>query len=140
MFVQPEETIISNFCRSLTGITSANVVQAQTLAEVLPVLQKKLLLKDRVFASYGDCDRIKFQKECERKNSACPFGSRHINIKTLLALTENWPKEVGMAEALDLLGIPLHGTHHNAKDDAYNITELLAYILSHNVAVRSLRV
>ena len=35
----------------------------------------------------------------------------------------------GMAKALQLVGLPLEGTHHRGIDDARNIAKLLPYIL-----------
>jgi inhibitor of KinA sporulation pathway (predicted exonuclease) len=35
-----------------------------------------------------------------------------------------------MAEALQIAGLPLEGTHHGGIDDARNIAKMLPYILS----------
>ena len=37
--------------------------------------------------------------------------------------------EVGMAQALEMLGFPLLGTHHRGDDDAWNIAAILAELL-----------
>ena len=34
-----------------------------------------------------------------------------------------------MAEALELLNLPLEGTHHRGEDDAWNITNILSELL-----------
>jgi len=34
-----------------------------------------------------------------------------------------------MAQALEMLGLPLEGTHHRGGDDAWNIARLLAELL-----------
>ncbi|MGB3695649.1 MAG: hypothetical protein WA999_23305, partial [Spirulinaceae cyanobacterium] len=60
-----------------------------------------------------------------------PFGTRHINVKTLLALQRRLAKEVGMAQALEILDLPLQGTHHRGVDDAGNIARILAKLLWH---------
>ena len=57
------------------------------------------------------------------------FGPTHINVKNLLALSRRLPREVGMAEALEMLGKPLEGTHHRGCDDAWNIAGILAELL-----------
>ena len=59
-----------------------------------------------------------------------PFVTTHINVKNLLALTQNWETEVGMATALDKLGLPLEGTHHRGVDDAWNIANILAGLIN----------
>lgn len=38
-------------------------------------------------------------------------------------------REVGMPEALDLLGLKLEGTHHRGIDDASNIAKILEILL-----------
>jgi inhibitor of KinA sporulation pathway (predicted exonuclease) len=59
------------------------------------------------------------------KNVPYPFGSRHINVKTLFAIKHRLAEEIGMDEALDLLGLELVGTHHRGVDDAYNVARIL---------------
>lgn len=58
-----------------------------------------------------------------------PFSTRHINIKTLLTVLHGLPKEVGMAQALELLNLPPIGTHHRGIDDAWNIAHILAHLM-----------
>ena len=60
---------------------------------------------------------------------AYPFGPSHINVKTLFALKQKLPHELGMDEALQKLGIPLEGVHHRGKDDANNIAKIVREIL-----------
>ncbi|MGL5878057.1 MAG: 3'-5' exonuclease, partial [Xenococcaceae cyanobacterium] len=58
-----------------------------------------------------------------------PLSSKHLNLKQLFSENQNLPKKYGMAQALDLVGIKLVGTHHRGIDDARNIAKLLPYIL-----------
>ena len=83
----------------------------------------------RVWASYGDSDRLRFEKLCREREVTYPFSPRHINVKILFALLHTLPKEVGMAQALQILGHPLEGTHHSGADDAWNIATIFAGIL-----------
>ena len=68
-------------------------------------------------------------EQCYRENINYPFGGKHINVKTLFALKYKLNKEVGMAEALKIMKIPLEGKHHCGKDDSYNISKILMEIL-----------
>ena len=52
-----------------------------------------------------------------------------INVKTLFAITRSLRREVGMSKALQILGMPLEGTHHRGGDDAWNIAGILCDIL-----------
>ncbi|NEP54584.1 MAG: hypothetical protein F6K65_39655, partial [Moorea sp. SIO3C2] len=74
-------------------------------------------------------DRNQFQKQCTSRLLRYPFGPRHINIKTLFAISQALPHEVGMAQALDLLNLPLEGTHHRGGDDAWNIARIFSRLL-----------
>jgi len=121
VLLQPKESTISPFCTKLT---------TTVFEQVCFDLRQEYLLEERVWASYGDYDRNMFQKQCSRLHIQYPFGSRHINIKTLIALTMAWDTEVGMDEALNRLELPLVGTHHRAGDDAANIAQILSFVLS----------
>ena len=92
-------------------------------------MKKKYLSKERVWASYGDYDRRQFEKQCQSLNISYPFGTRHLNIKTLFAIIYALPQEVGMDQALTLLNLPLEGTHHRGGDDAWNIAGILSEVL-----------
>jgi inhibitor of KinA sporulation pathway (predicted exonuclease) len=127
--ILPSQVEISPFCTELTGITFDDLEYAETLQEALPALTANLLADQRVFASYGDFDRLQFERECEEKGIVYPFGRRHLNVKTLLAMKMGWSKELGMAEAMHKLGIEQLGRHHSAADDSFNIARLLKFAL-----------
>lgn len=98
-------------------------------------MQTQYLSKQRTWASYGAYDRKQFNRECQNKGIEYPFSQEHINIKNLLALTQNWKREVGMATALERLGFPLEGTHHRGVDDAWNIAKIFAWLLARSPVV-----
>lgn len=100
-----------------------------SFAEACDLLRKEFRSDRRVWASYGDYDRKMFERQCAAVGVRYPFGPRHVNVKTLFALTRALPREVGMAEALRIAGHQLDGTHHRGHDDAHNIAGLLAELL-----------
>jgi inhibitor of KinA sporulation pathway (predicted exonuclease) len=124
ILVRPEHSTVSPFCTSLTTLTQEQVSHGVTFAEACRLLRKDFDAQNRVWASYGDYDRKQFQRQ-----GTYPFGPRHVNVKTLFALTRALPREVGMAQAMELAGLPLEGTHHRGGDDAWNIAALLGTIL-----------
>ncbi len=129
LLVKPNSEI-SEFCTELTTLTQAEIEKKGiSFKEACKVLRKEYLSQQYTWASYGDYDRRQFERECQEKNVGYPFGTSHINIKNLLALTQNWKREVGMATALEKLDIPLEGTHHRGVDDAWNIANILAWLL-----------
>ena len=109
--------------------TQEQVDRGISLMEACEILRREYKARDRVWASFGDYDRSQFQKECEDARMPYPFGPRHLNVKTLFGLSRGLPHEVGMSEALGLMGVPLEGTHHRGDDDAWNIAGILATLL-----------
>jgi inhibitor of KinA sporulation pathway (predicted exonuclease) len=129
ILVKPERSRVSEFCTQLTTLTQEQVDRGIPFALACSILIKQYLSKDRVWASYGDYDRRQFERQCQSRKVSYPFGATHINVKNLFAITYALPHEVGMAEALELLDIPLEGTHHRGGDDAWNIAGILSKLL-----------
>ncbi len=129
VLVRPTRSTVSPFCTQLTTLTPGTVAEGVSFAEACALLRREYRSADRVWASYGDYDRKMFERQCADFGVKYPFGPRHVNVKTLFALTHALPKEVGMAEALRMAGLELDGTHHRGHDDAYNIAGLLAGLL-----------
>jgi len=130
ILVRPERSRVSAFCTSLTTLTQAQVDAGVTFREACATLRKDLEAEDRLWASYGDYDRRMFERQCEARGVRYPFGPGHMNVKSLLAASLGLSREVGMDEALALLGLPLEGTHHRGGDDAWNIAAVLSAILT----------
>jgi inhibitor of KinA sporulation pathway (predicted exonuclease) len=129
ILVKPKRSQVSAFCTQLTTLTPEQVDTGITFTEACEILRKEYHARDRVWASFGDYDRTMFQKQCEATGVIYPFGPRHLNVKTLFALSRGLPHEVGMSEALGLTGAPLEGTHHRGDDDAWNIAGILAELV-----------
>lgn len=129
ILVKPEHSTVSNFCTQLTTLTQEQVEQGITFSEACSILKKKYRVQERIWASYGDYDRLQFERQCQSRNISYPFGSRHINVKSLLAIIHPLESEVGMSQALTLLNLPLEGTHHRGGDDAWNIAAILSELL-----------
>ncbi|MFB8787760.1 MAG: 3'-5' exonuclease [Potamolinea sp.] len=129
ILVKPERSTVSNFCTQLTTLTQEQVEQGIVFAEACSILKQKYRSQERIWASYGDYDRLQFERQCQSRYISYPFGSRHINVKSLLAIIHCLPREVGMGQALELINLPLEGTHHRGVDDAWNIAAILLELL-----------
>ena len=129
ILVKPERSTVSPFCTRLTTLTQGQVDGGIPFAQACAILKDTYLTRDRVWASYGDYDRRQFERQCQARAVAYPFGPGHLNVKSLFALTHALPREVGMSEALALLGLPLEGVHHRGGDDAWNIAGILSELL-----------
>ena len=125
ILVRPVYSEVSEFCTKLTTLTQEVVETGIEFRQACVKLEDEYQTRKRVWASYGDFDRRQFERECRFKNVLYPFGSRHINIKTLFAIKHRLSEEIQMDKALGLLGLELIGTHHRGIDDAYNAARIL---------------
>ncbi|MEM1347580.1 MAG: 3'-5' exonuclease [Myxococcota bacterium] len=130
ILVKPQLSTVSPFCEQLTTITQEMVDdEGVALAEACKILRREYKVPKRVWVSWGDFDRIQFQRECDLKGLRYPFSPRHINAKTLFALLYGLEREVGMKRALASLELPLEGTHHRGADDAWNIAAIVGEMM-----------
>lgn len=130
-FIKPvRHPALTQFCKSLTSITQEQVDQAPGYVEAIALLKQWLSnYPNAVFGSWGDYDRNQFKQDSKFHNVPFPIAYPHVNLKQLFSETQGLPKRYGMAEALQLAGIELEGTHHRGIDDARNIAKLLPFIL-----------
>ncbi len=129
LIVRPERSSVSAFCTELTTLTQVDVDAGISFADACALLRSEYRSHERVWASWGDYDRDQFTRQCEALGVPYPFGTRHLNVKTLYSLAHALPRELGMAAALAHAGKPLEGTHHRGVDDAWNIAGLLGGLL-----------
>lgn len=127
--VRPERSTVSAFCTELTTLTQEEVDAGVSFAEACRLLREEYGARRRAWASFGDYDRQQFERQCRSQQVVYPFGSRHINVKTLASLVYHLPEEVELPRALELAGLSLEGHHHRGIDDAWNIAGLLAATL-----------
>lgn len=130
-FIKPvKNPLLTDFCKELTSITQKQVDDAPKYVEAIEKFKKWLYqYNDFVFGSWGDYDRQQIEQDCQFHQVAYPIASEHINLKRLFSSQQNLNRRYGMAQALNLVGIELQGTHHRGIDDARNIAQLLPYIL-----------
>lgn len=130
ILVKPERSEISAFCTELTTITP-ELIAAEGLSykEACALIRKEYQGQSRAWASFGAYDLKHIQRQCQEMGVGYPLSPSHINVKTLFALKNGLNHELGMAGALEHLGLPLEGTHHRGVDDARNIAKILRSIL-----------
>lgn len=130
-FVHPIMSTVSDFCTTLTGITSQKLTQEGIdFGDLCDIIRLEYLGERCTWASYGDYDRKMFMMQCSKRGVSYPFSDTHLNIKNLFAIKYKLRHEVGMARALKMLNIPLEGRHHSGKDDAKNTAKILSDVLS----------
>jgi inhibitor of KinA sporulation pathway (predicted exonuclease) len=134
---------ITYFCQELTSITQTDVDNAETFDVVFPkfydwatdVKRKGLTwTAEQVrFCSWGFYDRNMILADLKKNKHmyeifADGIEGYHISIKHQHGAMIGNKRGVGMAKALEMLGIPLEGTHHRGIDDARNIGKIFEQI------------
>lgn len=130
-FIRPvRHPILTDFCQSLTSITQLQVDQAPSYKKAIVHLQEWLSpYPHAIFGSWGDYDRNQFKQDSKFHKVPFPIALPHVNLKQQFSESQGLSERYGMAQALQLAGIPLEGTHHRGIDDARNIAKLLPFIL-----------
>jgi len=129
IIVRPERSEVSEYCTELTTLTPADVAGGVSLREACRILRDEYAADERLWASFGDYDRKKFERECHNKGVAYPFGDTHLNVKNLFAIVHGLSREVELDAVLAILGWQMEGTYHRGDSDAWNIARVLAHIL-----------
>jgi inhibitor of KinA sporulation pathway (predicted exonuclease) len=129
LLVCPERSKVSEYCSRLTTLTQEQVELGMPFEQACRHLRDVHHARQRTMASYGDYDRLQFERQCRARSLPYPFGRTHLNVKNLLAIALGLPREVGLDRGLSMLGLPLEGTHHRGDDDAWNIATILSYLL-----------
>lgn len=132
ILVRPARSEVSEFCTELTGLTQHEVDQGVTFAEACRLLAAGHRAGARPWASWGDYDRHQFTRQCRATRTPYPFGHRHTNAKAVFTRAHGLRKRPGMAQALEIAGLPLEGRHHRGEDDAWNIAALVLLLSERN--------
>ncbi|CAM5318269.1 Exonuclease domain-containing protein OS=Streptomyces rochei OX=1928 GN=G3I25_25995 PE=4 SV=1 [Streptomyces rochei] len=129
VMVRPARSRVSAFCTELTGITQAEADAGMSFADACDTLVRLHGAAVRPWASWGDYDRHQFVRQCAADGVPYPFGRpaerAHTNAKAVFTGAHGLRKRPGMAQALNLAGLPLEGRHHRGVDDAWNIAKLV---------------
>lgn len=137
-FVRPfAHPKLSEFCTQLTSITQSEVDGAESFAQAFARFVAWVEASDEPFAlvSWGAYDPRQLQTDCARSGVEYPATFwRHINLKKVFGAAQG-VKPPGMKRALEMLGLPLEGTHHRGIDDARNIAAIAARLLPSILAI-----
>ena len=122
--------LVAVFCLMPCGVSAAETQKDLKIQEVFQRYGKKrnvtmVELSNEMLETYGmtryksitikdDPEALRFTRQCLEADQK---GARKI-------------KEVGMARALQMVGLPLDGSHHRGLDDARNIAKLLPFALA----------
>ena len=145
ILVRPIFSTCSAYCTELTSLTQEKLLEEGiSYRNALRKIRETYKPKNRVWASWGDYDRVQFERNCALYSEfyfsvtskmpgisdyKFPFGRSHINVKDLFSVIYRLRKGIGVKKALKKLNFPFIGTPHRGVDDAYNIARILQKLL-----------
>jgi inhibitor of KinA sporulation pathway (predicted exonuclease) len=132
ILVRPGRSRVSAFCTELTSLTQEDVDNGVPFTEACRLLATEHESNRRPWASWGDYDRNQFTRQCAHTGTEYPFNADHTNAKLRFTEAHGLRKRPGMAQALEIAGLPLEGRHHRGDDDAWNIAALVLHLRSRN--------
>jgi inhibitor of KinA sporulation pathway (predicted exonuclease) len=116
---------LSQFCKDLTNISQEDIDHADLFDSVFSGFLKWIGEESYTLVTWGDYDIIHIQIDCKRHLLKFPkrLTKKHINLKSKFAEARKI-RPCGMDQALQMINIPLEGTHHRGIDDARNISKI----------------
>lgn len=131
IYLKPIRSVVSEYCRWLTGI-SQNLLDEKgiTFKEACDLIVNEFDSKTTGWASQGNYDRTMFASQCTDFGVSYPWSKEHINIASLFAILTGRDRSCGMRKELDLLGLTLEGQHHSGLWDAVNTAKIFIEILN----------
>lgn len=131
-FVRPAiHPNLSDFCKALTCIEQKSVDSAEGFDTVFPAFMQWIGDDSYTLVTWGEPDVQYIKDDCKRHSLKFPkrFQKKHFNAKEAFS-TLKGIRPCSMAQALQMLNIPLTGTNHRALDDARNVAKVLRWIRS----------
>jgi inhibitor of KinA sporulation pathway (predicted exonuclease) len=126
IFVRPTVPTLSEFCKTLTGITQEQVDGGQAYPDSLKTLLD-FAGPEPFFCSWGDFDRRQFEKDGSLHKVDYPFPV-HLNLKRLYG-ARTGKGLIALDEAVKACGLDFHGRHHSGVDDARNVANVLDWLI-----------
>lgn len=128
ILIKPTRSEVSPFCTELTTITQQLLdEQGVSFEEAIEMVADQYDPREYTWASYGQYDLNMLRRQCRNRNIPYPMGEDHINVKTFFTQVRGLARPTGMNGALNILNIPLEGTHHRGVDDANNIAKIMKW-------------
>ena len=126
-FVRPRERpVLSEFCKTLTGITQEQVDAAPLYPQALEAVLE-FAGPEPLFCSWGDFDRRQFEKDGSLHAVDYPFPL-HLNLKRLYG-KRTGQGLIALDAAVKACGLDFHGRHHSGVDDARNVAHVLDWMI-----------
>lgn len=133
-FVKPtRNTLLTPFCKELTGIRQEDVDAAPSFASAASLLREFVTTYQQphsFWISWGAWDQRQLARDCGFYGLEDPIALPHVNGKRWFSKARGGIKDVGLRKACELAGVEFDGAHHRALDDALNAAKLLSLLIS----------
>ena len=139
-FIKPLRTpILTDFCKTLTGIRQADVDNAKTFYEVAPSFFEWCWKGKEPLAwcSWAMYDYYQLEQDCDHyfiDNELLYI--EHINLKNLYG-DAHAGRRRGLKNALQEQGLPFVGRNHRGLDDAKNALSIVKHMPTFQEAILS---
>jgi 3'-5' exoribonuclease 1 len=128
-FIKPKlNPQLSEFCTRLTSIEQKDTDSAPSFTQAARHFLDWIGDEPYVLCSWGLYDKKQLTSDCRLHNFRTDWLNRHISIKHQHGTLIGRSRGVGMGKALEMLKLPLVGTHHRGIDDARNIAKIFITI------------
>lgn len=124
---------VSPFITELTGITTEQLVQEETLYKVYLAFLDFIGTSDAVLCSWGRVDIKELHRSLEHfQLDISKLPKQFIDLQPYASLHLNQPKkkQLRLNYTVEALGLPMPYSFHNAIQDAYYTAEILKKIMN----------
>jgi inhibitor of KinA sporulation pathway (predicted exonuclease) len=125
ILVKPIKSKVSKFCTRITSLTQEQVDTGISFREACEILVKEYNSPNIPWVSWGDFDRKIFVWQCDDFKCPYVFGAGHWDISTTFAKMMGLEHDVGLAIALNLIGLEFEGIRHRGADEAKNTARIM---------------
>ena len=129
-FVKPvRHPELTPYCVDLTGITQAEVDQAEPFAVVFDrFLNEMVRDRNTLFVSWGGFDLRQLSRDCAFHGLVNPIEDR-LDLSFTFTEHAGLRRRPSMRDAMSLVSLPVEGTLHRGIDDARNLARLLPWCI-----------
>lgn len=126
-FVLPKvNSILSPFCKQLTGISQEQVNRGKSFDKVIQDFQDWALIgeEDYTLISWGNQDQKLFQNDCKLHRVDHTWADGVVNLKDDYIRLHKMLKPLGLKAAVEREGYEFTGEQHRAISDAENLAKI----------------
>lgn len=126
-FVRPTvNPVLSNYCKSLTGIQQHDLDAASTFDQVIEEFIWWTDVDNNAvhFFSWGSFDYEVLKHNCLLHNIESEWLENYTDLKAEYKHIRTLSRKVGLKSALSNEGFEFEGDHHRALDDTFNLLKI----------------